>query len=151
MSARNKTEFQADLFYLFWRNIKVLLPANYSSGTQDFGPHQRKNTKATETKYLVFPTVVKKARLFKGSAGLRCIFSTIGKFRIAQDQQLSSIQFDMLKNLLPSMTNSWNPMPETKFLLWFFSLCVTSSECFHHFSIVAIYKYYYFPFPKILH
>jgi len=28
------------------------------------------------------------------------------KFRIAQNQQLPSIQFDMLKNLLSSMTNS---------------------------------------------
>lgn len=62
------------------------------------GAHRRKCTKATETKYLVSSNSHRKLRPFKGSVGLRCIFSTVWKFRIAQDQQLPSIQFDMLKN-----------------------------------------------------
>lgn len=64
------------------------------------GPHRRTCTKTTETKYLVSSNSHRKLRPFKESVGLRCIFSTVWKFRIAHDQQLPSIQFDMLKNSL---------------------------------------------------
>lgn len=77
------------------------------------GPRRRMCSKATETKYLVSSNSHRKLRLFKGSVGFRCIFSSVWKFRIAQDQQLLSIQFDMLKSFLSSITNFWKPMTET--------------------------------------
>lgn len=99
------------------------------------GPHRRTCTKATETKYLVFSNSHRKLRPFKGIVSLRCIFSTVWKFRIAQDQQLTNSVWYAKEFFYHPWLTPENPWLKPSFPFLFFHAL---PEYFHCFSTVAM-------------